>query len=540
MKKKNTIILITASLLLQTACRVQTSREYESLLGSSPLTLFRQLKVADLLNDTTALYSLSIVSGFLIFLTGLFFYLLHRKDRGFLYLSLSSLAGAAVYSLPLWTGRVVLPPEFWSPVMVRTVFLLIYYFLFRVWCRKALYHRTKIWSYVMTTAFLSVTLVATLLSGHIPVLLTLQWPVPLLATLLILDSLINSILSFRRKSDRSGIAGVMVPLPLAAGAAWILMTRGYSSLFSFMNHLYYILPSLMIPWQLVLTISLIQRRYFREEQRTAVLSKMVEDEEQQKNKLEELIEKLEERNEETARIPDYNLECARRVLGYTSPLPLKLPPSWQGEHRIVSDPTARPLLGAWIRGGALLFAEGSENSALLPLLYLKESFNSLKMDKPALLLKLLNEKMTGLPFNMEKSLSGSLLYFMEDEVICGTAGSVRVYLQNSEGRIIPIQGEDRQTTYKEGLGFRPTTREDGKPYRISLSKGDRIIMVSCSLTDREMEGTKYGQKSLYRVLNSHAAADPGKTVQAILKDFDDFDMGNTPDRQIYAGVFARV
>jgi len=542
MKKKNIKVLLTAPLILQSACRVQTSSEFETMVGTAPLSLLRQMRIPELLNNTAALFTFSIISGVLIFLMGLIYFILHKRDKSFLYLALSSLAGSLVYSLPYWAEKVDLPAEFWSVPMVRTLFLLAFYFLFRVWSRVALYHRTKLWSYVTMSTLFSLTMIGTLLSGHFPVLLAMQWPVPLLATVLILDSLINSILSFQRKSDYSGIAGILILLPLAGGALWITGTRGYSSLFPFLNHLYYLLPSLMIPWQLILTTALIQRRYSREEQRTSILTKMVEDEELQKNKLEELIENLEKRNEEATHIPDYSLECNRRLMGYKAPLPLYLPDAWRGEHRIVSDPTTTPLMGAWVKGNALLFSEATDRHSLMPLLYLKMCFDNQSMEKPAQLLKLLNEKMTQLPFNMDKSISGTLLYFMDDELICGTAGRVRVYLQKKEGKIFPVRGDDNPVTYKEGLGIRPTTREDGKPFRISVEKGDRIVLVSCTLTDRELSATGeiYGQKSLYRVLNSHASADPGQTVQAILKDFDDFDLGNTPDRLIYAGVFARI
>jgi len=541
MKKKNIITLITSTLVLFLSCRVQTSRDFESLLSVDSYSFLLQMRTADFLKDTTALFLLSILSGILIFITGIIYFILHRKDKSFLYLALSSLTGAAVYSLPFWVLRIDLPREFWSLPVLRGLLLLAYYFLFRQWCRKAFYHRTKLWSYVITAVLFSLTLMGTVLSGYFPVVTAaVRWPVPVLAALLILDAFINSLLSFQRKSDRSGIAGIMILLPPAAGAAWIVFTAGYSSLFPFLNHLFYLLPALMIPWQLILTTALIQRRYFREEQRSSILTKMVEDEELQKNKLEDLIDNLEKRNDENMHVSDYSLECARRLLGYAAPLPLDLPASWTGEHRIVSDSSATPCAGAWIRGRALLFAEGSDRRDLLPLLHLKDSFDALDSMKPAQLLKKLNEKMTSLPFNLDRPLSGTLLYFLEEELICGTAGKVRVYLQNAEGRIVPVQGEEKPVTYREGIGIRPTTREDGKPYRIPVEKGERIIVVSCSLTDRELEGKLYGQKSLYRVLNSHASADPASTVQAILKDFDDFDLGNTKDRQIYAGVFARI
>jgi hypothetical protein len=407
--------------------------------------------------------------------------------------------------------------------------------------RKALYHRTKVWASVLSSILNSLTLIAALLSGHFPGILTLQWPVPLLATALIMDSLVNSIMSFQRKDDPSGIAGMMTLPPLVGVALWYWLSRGFGGLTPFLNNVYYALPSILIPWQLILTIGLIQSRYNKEEKRNLILAKMEEDEELQKEKLEEIIENLEAQNEENTRIPDYSLECARRLLGHRNELSPKLPSSWTGSQRLSSESPLWPILGVWSRDNTLLFAENTGKESLIPLLYLQEIFKSLKMEKPAQMFKSMNDKMCSLPQNLESGLSGIYLYFLENELICGTAGSVRIYLQKKQGKIIPIQAEDKPVTYKEGLGVRAQTREDGKPFRLVLEKGDRIVLVSCSLTDRELDvsGELYGQKSLYRVLNSHITANPEDTVKAILKDFDDFDLGNPLDRQSYAGVFLK-
>jgi hypothetical protein len=542
MKKKIKLLLSTLIIPLFSACRVQTPVEYEGFISSTPLSQLLNLRLSDILMDNRFLYLVSPISGTLLFCLGIILLFLRKKDKSSLYLALSSLIAALVYTLPFWVDMVNLPREFWSAQMIRTVFLLLFYKTYRSWCRKALYHRTKVWSFLLSSMLLSIALIGTLLSGHFPQILNLQWPVPILASVLILDSVINSILSFQRKDDRSGIAGVLTLVPLIGLSLWLYYTRRYTGLFPFLNNLYFALPSLLILWQFALTVGLIQRRYNKEEQRNSILRKMVEDEEIQKDKLEEMIENLEARYEEETRIPDYSLECSRRLLEQKGDPALSLPGSWSGAHRLIADSHQWPMLGVWNSGKALLFAENLGKESLVPLLYLQEIFKNLKIEKPAQMMKLLNDRMCSLHQNMETGLSAVYLYYLDDELICGTAGRVRIYMQKNDGKIVPVQTQNKPVTFKEGLGVRAQTREDGKPYRIPLEKGDRIILVSSSLTDRELgvSGELYGQKSLYRVLRSHESASPENTVLAILKDFDDFDLGNTLDRQIYAAVFQKT
>jgi hypothetical protein len=80
MKKNNKLLLFTLSIFTTTACRIQSSGEYEGLLSSDPLTLLSRLKVADILGDNSLLYLISTVGGVLFFILGIIFFFLHRKD----------------------------------------------------------------------------------------------------------------------------------------------------------------------------------------------------------------------------------------------------------------------------------------------------------------------------------------------------------------------------------------------------------------------------------------------------------------------------
>jgi hypothetical protein len=362
-----------------------------------------------------------------------------------------------------------------------------------------------------------------------------------MGSLLFADSLANSILSFQRKSDRSGIAGVLTVLPPLGCGIWLYFSGGYAGFSPFANELFFVLPAFMMPWQLFLTLGLTQRRMSRQIDRSAVLSSMIDEEEKQKDKLEELIEALERQNEEDNHIPDYSLECARLLIGEQGDSTLNMPESWEGCQMLSTLSNRWPSLGAWFHHASLLFTENQGKETFSPILYLARTFFSLGGVKPALLPQSLNDRMIGLTQSMETGLSGIFLHFMEDEVLCGTAGAVRIYLQKGDA-VLPIRSDEKPATFAGGFGVRAQTREDGKPFRLKVDRGDKLILVSVSLTDREMasSGEIYGQKSLFRVLKNRVSASAEETVQAIVKDFEDFDMGNTEDRQFYAAVFRKI
>lgn len=543
MKKNKILTLLLLTLPLLSSCHLLAEAEFADFMTKISLQTFSSLRIGDFLNNTGLFYLLTIGIGIFLFIISLILFVMQIRDKSYLYTALSSLMAAILYSIPLWAYRVNLPPEFWSSTMVTSLFLLVYFQLFREWARSAFYHRTKLWSYIVTSILLSGTLIITFLSGHFPKLVSNPWPVPLLATAIILDSLINSILSFQRKSDRSGIAGILMLVPLIVVIVWGWFSVGFSDFFGFSYRIYFALPALMIPWQLFLSINLTQRRYKKEQDRGKILSDMVEDEEIQKDKLEELIISKDEEIENIRKIPAYSLECSRRLLNNNADNTVKVPEGWSAFQSLQAEGNEWPALASWSRNYSLLFAENPLSEPLIPLLFLQNTYKDMKQEKPALFFKVLNDKISTMNQNPEIGISATYLYFLEKEILCATAGTVRIYLQKSGSeKIIPIRSEEKPVTFVGGLGIRAHTREDGKPFRIAMNTGDKIILVSCSLTDRELEvsGDIYGQKSLYRVLSNHASADPENTVKSILKDFDDFDMGNTLDRQIYTAVFQKI
>ncbi|MDC7239602.1 MAG: SpoIIE family protein phosphatase [Spirochaetales bacterium] len=540
---KNNRLSLPAIIILPfiSSCRPVTASGYPSQLYLlDPLNPGRQT-IDGILSAPAAFFLLFALAAAVLALVSLFLFLMQTRDRSYLYLSFGFLAASAVYGSPLWADRITIPPEFWSYPLISSLFLLIYFQLFREWARKALFHRTKLWAYITASFLLSGTLIITLLSGIFPSLVREPWPVGLLGTAVILDILVNSALSFQRKHDRSGIAGLLLILPIAAGVVWTLQGTEAFKLLPFLENLYFILPALLLPWQLITSLSLTQRRFRNEQNRGLVLREMIEDQELQKEKLQELLETGEKEIDKARRIPAYSLECSRDLLGLKTTAPLNLPEGWAAYHSLISQGSGWPEAAVWSGNSSLLFAETAGGEPLLPLLYLKESFFKQKKCKPSQLFKGVNELMGRPDQRPEKGISAAYLFFMDSEILCGTAGSVRIYLQKGE-KIIPLRSEEKPVTYSEGLGIRPLTREDGKPFRLSLEKGDRLVLVSASLTDRELEvsGECYGQKSLYRVLGNHLSADPEELVKYIMKDFDDFDLGNTPDRHIYAGVFKKL
>ncbi|MDC7233779.1 MAG: SpoIIE family protein phosphatase [Spirochaetales bacterium] len=542
MKKNKLLILSVLPLPFLASCRFLSAAEYGDFIYELNLQSLSQLKIPVLLNQSGLLFMAAIAYGILFFVLSFLFFLLQTRDKSYLFHSLSALTAGAVYTVPFWSPLVNLPPEFWSASMVSSLLLLVYYQLFREWARKALYHRTKFWSYIVTSLLLSATLIVTLLSGHFPGLIKNPWPVPLLATALILDTLVNSLLSFQRKSDRSGIAGMLLLVPLTGAVLWTLFSSGFNHITSYLDNVYYLLPALMVPWQFLLSLSLTQRRFRKEQDRGRILTRMIEDEEAQKEKLEDFIQKKDEEIEEIRSIPGYSLECSRRLLK-SSGNTLNLPDEWTGYQQLVAEGNEWPALASWNRSSSLLFAENLTNEPLIPLLYLQESFHKLRQEKPALLFNSLNNELYQANQSPERGISAAYLYFLNNEILCGTAGSVRLYMQKKgSSKIVPIRSAEKPATFSRGLGIKALTKEDGKPFRISTEPGDRIILVSCSLTDRELavSGDIYGQKSLYRVLGNHESSNPENLVKAILKDFDDFDLGNTLDRQIYAAVFQRL
>ncbi len=541
MNKKIIPYLILTVILLLGSCTLTDREGYDDFAMRQSIGSILNSSIMNFTKDTTLYFCLMPAAGALIFFLGLILFLLHSRDKSNLFLSVSALFAGVLYTLPFWSDLIPLPSEFWSLTMVRTLTLIIYWQLYREWARRALYHRTKNWTYIVNSVLLSAVLICTLLSGHYPVLIAGGWPVAVMGILLFTDSLINSLLSFQRKSDRSGIAGVLTVLPPALCGVWLYFSIGYNGFLAFSSELFFILPAFMLPWQLILGLSLSQRRFSRQIDRSSVLSSMIDEEEKQKEKLEELISALEKRNEEESRIPDYSLECARLLMGEQNESQLNTPEAWEGSQRLSTLSSNWPVMGAWYHRGSLLFAENMGPEPLTPLLYISRCFHSLGGTKPALLPQNLNDRMISLSQTMETGLSGSYLHFMEDEVLCGTAGTIRIYLQKGD-TVLPIRSDAKPATFVGGFGVRAQTREDGKPFRLKVENGDKLILVSVSLTDREKasSGETYGQKSLYRVLKNRTSSTAEETLQAIVKDFEDFDMGNTEDRQFYAAVFRKL
>ena len=165
-----------------------------------------------------------------------------------------------------------------------------------------------------------------------------------------------------------------------------------------------------------------------------------------------------------------------------------------------------------------------------------------KGTSPAAILWQLNRELVQLGETPEHAISGMYLHLMEEEALCATAGTTLIWYKKPGSRMVTVASDTAPCTLQQGLGFRPYSRETGKPYRIKMEKGDILVIASRSLIYREQElnGERYGKNSLIRVMDNHDTAPANKILSALIKDFDDFDMGNTRDRQIYAAVFRKV
>ena len=535
-------------------CQIQNAEEYslnfQQLLSGGSFSTFIEVFSA----STAYLYHLTAFSGVVILLLSLVLFLSNRREKFTLYLGFSGLAATAVYLFPLLHLLKGLPnPNHLIPV-IHTLLLLSCYLSLRGWSICIFHHRKKPWTRYTRISVFTLAYLLTLLAWFRPGLITVPWIVPCTAGFVFVDSTLCSTLSLQRKNDRSGWGGLFFSTAFIAGGVWLLLTRGPEAvLFRTLSNLAFLLPAILLPVQALLTLIMIQAVSRKKQGKIEQMSLASEEQDKALQESIQEIEALQDNLDEALTIPSFNQKAARRALLIDPLNELNLPESWEGAHFISNSSSSVPGLAAWPfqatpgngESDTLLMAEGSEEDryAFLPIQMTLMQMKQLIGHRvsPVSLFKDLNSSLSRLNEKPDFPLSAAMIHLTEDEALCATAGNAIIWYRKPGGNIIPVSSEDVPATFQQGLGFRPYSRETGMPFRIKIEKGDSLIVTSRSLIMREQElsGEIYGKESLIRVLNNHDSADADQILSALIKDFDDFDMGNTRDRQVYAAIFRK-
>lgn len=533
--------------LLLTGCTIQNfsdfSRDFQQFYSTGSLFSF----LNDLSSSSGFLYKLTIPAGSLIFLLCFFMFLFNRQDKFIPFLSLSGLVAAAVYLTPLLNIIERLPNKDILILQIRTYLLLTYFLVLQSWSITIFHHRRTKWiRYTRRAAFLTASLIV-LLAWFQPKLLSLPWIVPFMALLMLVDSTICSVLSLKRENDGSAYGGILLSLSIVSVITWYLLTKGFqASIIRTMNHICFLLPAVILPIQFVISLLMIQttsrKQHFILKELRILAESQKNDLKQQKVEQEISVKK----NEEALRISSFDLKAARNALQSDPLLPLKLPEGWEGSHFISNNSRDYPTVAAWPYEGALLMAESSpeDHYAYSVLQMIRKQMNEVieKGVSPVNRFRELNKSLNKLGEVPEAPLFAAYLQLLPNSALCATAGTAIAWYKNPGGKLVPVSSAEVSSTFQQGLGFRPYSREKGMPFRLPMEKGDILILTSRSLILREQElnGHIYGKDSLSRVLESHKSSNAQEIITAIIEDFDDFDMGNTRERQVYTAVIRKL
>ena len=552
MKQKNKILIL--SLPAITSCHIQDPSEY----GRDLLNILSDGTLKTVINSVISRsvfpFQTAAAAGLLLFLFSLVFLFFNRKNSSILFMGITGLTGTGLYAVPFLNLIESLPRKETLILQILTLFLITFYIMLRLWSIRTFHHRKKPWIRNTRVAVYSLTYLFTLLAWFNPVLISRLWPVTLMAVFTFTDSTLCSFLSLKRKDDRSGFGGLFFSAAFLGGSIWSLLASDkHFILFRSLNDSFFFLPAFLMVFIVLLTGIMMQtelgkqRMYLRDyKKHSENLEKTLETEEKQ-------YQRLQQEMTDSMRIPGFHLHSARMALQIDPIRPLKMPKGWEGSHFLEDNSSFLPGVAAWpyqhdgnSATNTLLMVESTREDryAYLSMEQIRNRMNELirKGTTPSRLFPDLNKTMSDLGEIPEHPLSSALLYFMESSFLCATAGGVMVWFKKPGQKMVPISSREVPATFHQGLGFRPYSRETGQAFRLQAEKGDTIIILSRSLLMREqsLNGQIYGKESLIRVLNNHEDADADTILSALIKDFDDFDMGNTADRQVYACVIRKA
>ncbi len=507
----------------------------------------------EILSGGDMIYQLAMAGGLFTFLYGIILFLFYRKNISSLYLGLSGLTLSLVYLSPFLNLFPLLTGNGAGILMIRTELSILYFIFLRLWAMKAFHHRKKPWIILTRISVFFLVILISALSWFNPALLSQPWAVPLAGTFVFADSSICSLLSLKRKSDRSGIGGLSFSVFFAGLTALFLFTSDSPFLLlRSLNNAFFSLPTGLLLIVLILEGIMLQReirsqRLYLEEYKTQSqeLKETIEREEKEYNRLEETMK-------EALQIPSFHVATARKALKINPVLPLNMPEGWEGAHFLEDSGRALPSIAAWpfspgqsTTSDLLFMAETSpEDRYSYPALqFLLDRLDAKTKEKSNLknLFADINRELNSLGAFPESPLSAGMLQFTEDHLICSTAGSALVWYKKPGEKLQLVSTKEIPATFQQGLGFKPYSRETGRPFRIPVATGDMILITSRSFLFREqsMNGQIYGKDSLQRVVENHESGSADSLLSSLIKDFDDFDMGNTRDRRLYAGIFKK-
>ena len=548
---KQPVLFLT--LAAASACRLPDPEAYSRDVIQSFNSGAAESFSKEILFGGDMIYQLAIAGGIFTFLYGICLFLFYKKNLSSLYLALTGLSLSLVYLSPFLNLIPLLKETDSAPRMIRTELSILYFLFLRLWAIKAFHHRKKAWITLVRISVFSLIAFITVLSWFNPEILSKPWAVPLTGLFVFADTSLCSLFSLKRKNDRSGMGGVSFSLFFAGLTAYFLSTAESPFLFfRSLNNTFFSLPGGLLLIVLILEGIMMQREIRSQRLYLKEYKVQNEDLKTSAQRVEKEFHHLEESMKDALRVPSFHISTARKALKIDQLSPLNMREGWEGAHFLEDSGSTLPSLVAW--------AYSLGQSGLSDLLFMAEASPEDRYSYPTL--HFLHERLAGVTKagNRRKNLfseinaelnsfgsfpkypiSAGMLQFTKDHLICSTAGNALVWYKKPGEKIQIISTKEIPATFQQGLGFKPYSRETGRPFRIPVNKGDTFLITSRSFLFREqsMNGQMYGKESLQRVLENHETATADALLSFLIKDFDDFDMGNTRDRRFYAGIFKK-
>ncbi len=554
LKKVKQSVLFLLPMTFLVSCRLPNAEDYSRELLQYLSSGMTESHINEIIHNGGYLFQIAALAGILLFLYGMIQYLFYPGNKSPLYLALASLTAGLVYLTPYLNLIGTLPEKTLLIAQIRTILLLSYYVLLRNWSIKTFHHRKKPWITYTRLSTFGLIYILVGLAWLKPSLLSYPWPIATLGVFTFADTTMCSILSLKRRNDRSGIGGTLFSVVFAASAAILIIISDRSfSFFRSLDEAFFILPSGMLVFTTLMTAVLMQSELKKQSLYLREYRKQTEDQQENLEKEIKRHERLEKEMEQILHIPFFNIKSARKALSIDPTPPLNMPEGWEGAHFMGKSESELPVMAAWPFSAAgssvtdvLLMSEAApEDRYAYPVLqYIRKSAAGKIGESRAAtsLFSSLNNELEKLGESPEHRISAVLLQFMDKNLLCATAGNTLVWYKKPGSPMIPLSSKEIPATFQQGLGYKPFSRETGRPFRLPVEKGDLIILTSRNLIMREqsLNGQIYGKESLIRVLENHESGSAESILSSLIKDFDDFDMGNTRDRQIYAGVFKKV
>ncbi len=524
-------------LLLFQSCRPVLLEEYQEGLGALAQLPFTQWTLGVILASSTGFFFITASFALLVYLLASTMYVFRKQGYETLYFSLCALFVSLLYLIP-FLSQLTTSLSFRIFQMGMFIAMGGFYWMYRQWFYTTFPIQASPFLILFGRLVFGGAFLLLFFSPTVEEIDLERWVPSLLGTFVFLESLYGVIHNHWQKEEPDSLGSILSLLPFFLGALWIIRLSNWTTPLVFVSHLFYISPALLVIWQLLLTISAVQRQYSIKQREIANLERESKIKDIREEELRANIQTLVSWYREDLHTPRFSSEWARKTIhqGYAKIPRLSFP--WRGSHYLESLDSGLPRLGVWVQGDSLLLAESGGKEAFFSLLATKVSFEEARHRRPSHIMMTLNKALSASSASPQSLLSGVYLHFLENQLLCATAGRTCVYVQKARGRIVSIQSDSRPVTYKRGLAAPPLPGETGKPFRIPFSRGDKVILTSLSMVEKRFQEENFYHRETLKndLLGTVKDAHPDEIVNRVVRSYQRLQKGEGQE-DFYVGVF---